>query len=126
LNAIQPFLNKIRPWNAASPRLSARLSTSKKNIRIAVLDSGVYCSDPMIRGATARIIDRRNWVGGLDDDDTYGHGTHVARLLLATAPAADIYIGKICNGKVMNDEYMPGIAKVSFPYILRPKAQFRP
>ncbi|KAI9639941.1 hypothetical protein NHQ30_011671 [Ciborinia camelliae] len=36
--------------------------------------------------------------------DIHGHGTQ-------HPSPAEIYIGKICNGKVINDEFMPGIAK---------------
>jgi hypothetical protein len=75
-------------------------------------------TDPMITSAirSGRIIDRRSWVGNVHDcQDTYGHGTHVIRFLLETAPAADIFVAKICKGKVINDEFMSGIAKVSLP-----------
>ncbi|KAF5645877.1 uncharacterized protein FTJAE_2307 [Fusarium tjaetaba] len=43
--------------------------------------------------------------------DTCGHGTHVTELLLETAPAAEIFVGKISTDKVINQEYMPGIAE---------------
>lgn len=77
-------------------------------------------TDPMIRGSIrfGRInaSKSKSFVGRPNEwqDITYGHGTHVTRLLLETAPAAEIYIGKICTGKMVNDEYMPGIAKVGF------------
>lgn len=93
----------------------------REKIRIAVLDSGVDDTNPKIRGAMRfnRInkLRSRSFVGRPDEwlQDTYGHGTHVTQLLLRTAPAAEIYVGKICAGKVINNEYMPGIAKVSLP-----------
>jgi subtilisin family serine protease len=93
-------------------------SQGKERITIAILDSGVDDTDQKISGAirSGRIIYRRSWVGNVDDhQDTYGHGTHVARFILDTAPAADICIAKICKGKVINAEFMPGIAEVSFP-----------
>ncbi|KAF4448622.1 subtilisin-like protein [Fusarium austroafricanum] len=54
----------------------------------------------------------KSFVGRRDSwrHDSYGHGSQVAQLLLRTAPAAEVYVGKICTGKVVNTEYMPGIA----------------
>ena len=91
-----------------------------EKIRIAVLDSGVDDTDPTIRPAIkfGRINTWRSksFVGRPDEwrQDTYGHGTHVTQLLLKTAPAAEIYVGKICTGKTSNYGFMPGIAKVVF------------
>jgi len=118
MKQLEPFFNKIRNSRAAFPSLSTGPSQGKERIRIAVLDSGVDDTDPKISTAirSGRIIDRRSWVGNHHDhQDIYGHGTHVTRFLLETAPAADICIAKICKEKVINDEFMPGIAKVSFP-----------
>lgn len=44
--------------------------------------------------------------------DSHGHGTHVARLLLQTAPTAEIYVAKICKGDIINNEFMRGTAQV--------------
>lgn len=84
----------------------------RDKIRIAVLDSGVCADDPRISRALAsgRIKGRKSWVGS--SEDTYGHGTIITRLLLKMAPAAEMYIGKICIGKEINEEFIPGIAKV--------------
>ncbi|KAK0727292.1 peptidase S8/S53 domain-containing protein [Lasiosphaeria miniovina] len=90
---------------------------SYERIRIIILDSGVDETDSLIRPAIkfGRINTQksRSFVGCPDEwrQDSCGHGTHVAQLLLKTAPAAEIYVGKICTGKVINDEFMPGIAK---------------
>ena len=116
MEEMEPFFTKIR-----NPRASPSLSTcGKETIRIAILDSGVDDMDPVIRGAirSGRIIRRRSWVGNIDDhQDTYGHGTHVTRLLLKSGPAAEICIAKICKGKVISAEFMHGIAKVGSPYM---------
>lgn len=92
----------------------------RDKIRIAVLDSGVDDTDSMIRAAvrSLRIKKRMSFVGKDNDhQDTYGHGTHVTRLLLQIAPAAEIYIAKICTGKLINEEFMPGIAKVGLSHL---------
>ena len=114
LDDLKPFFRKISGLNE---KISLANPTMHEKIRIAVLDSGVDDSDPKIRPAikfgrinTGKI---KSFVGRPNEwQDTHGHGTHVTRLLLETAPAAEIYVAKICTGKLINDEFMPGIAKV--------------
>lgn len=48
---------------------------------------------------------------GDDGVDGFGHGTHVAGLVLRTAPDADLYIAKVSRGKNFTDTR--AIAKVS-------------
>ncbi|OPB42086.1 hypothetical protein A0O28_0032030 [Trichoderma guizhouense] len=80
-----------------------------ERVRIAVLDTGINTNDKMIRSATSRIKGRRSWVGSIED--TYGHGTHVTRLLLQMAPAAEIFIAKISDCKTVEPENMTRIAQ---------------
>jgi len=114
LNDLDHFFRKIKTLRND---ISLAQYPAHEKIRITVLDSGVDDTDPMIRPAIkfGRISTHsKSFVGRPDEwqQDTYGHGTHVTQLLLKTAPAAEIYVGKICTGKVINDEFMPGIAKV--------------
>jgi hypothetical protein len=119
LNDLDPFFRKIKTLHGDV--ISLAQHPIRERIRIAVLDSGVDDTDSMIRAAIkfGRINTQRSksFVGRPDEwqQDTHGHGTHATQLLLKTAPAAEIYIGKICTGKVINDEFMPGIAKVGLP-----------
>ncbi|KAI1317242.1 peptidase S8/S53 domain-containing protein [Xylariaceae sp. FL0255] len=75
----------------------------KRSIRIAVLDTGFHADerDELLKCGQERIILRRNFVG--EDEhayvDSYGHGTHVARLLLRFTPFAKIIIAKISESK---------------------------
>ncbi|KAI3322337.1 hypothetical protein HD806DRAFT_122430 [Xylariaceae sp. AK1471] len=113
LKNLQKFFDKIRVLHKTT---SLAKPSGHEKIRIAVLDSGVDDTDPTIRPAMkfGRInaSKSKSFVGRPNEwQDTHGHGTHVARLLLETAPAAEIYVGKICTGKMINDEFMPGIAK---------------
>lgn len=117
LNGLDPFFRKIK---ALQSDISLAHPTHER-IRIAVLDSGVSETDSMIRRAirSGQINAQRSksFVGSPAEwqQDTFGHGTHITRLLLKTARAAEIYVGKICTGKVMNNESMPAIAKVNSP-----------
>ncbi len=119
LNGLNHFFQKIGTLHENMSNL-AQYPTHER-IRIVVLDSGVDETDSLIRPAIkfGRINTQksRSFVGRPDEwrQDSCGHGTHVAQLLLKTAPAAEIYVGKICTGKVINDEFVPGIAKVSRP-----------
>jgi subtilisin family serine protease len=118
------FYANMKPFNDS---LEGFLTSSDRaNIRIAVLDSGVDKSDPKIGAAIriGRIAKLKSWVNITGPDttdeqenqadwhDTYGHGTHVTKLLLDAAPAAAVYVAKICHKKTINDEFMSGIAEV--------------
>ncbi|KAH8587087.1 peptidase S8/S53 domain-containing protein [Bisporella sp. PMI_857] len=115
LDELASFFQKIKYLHNDIFSLT-RFPTHEK-IRIAVLDSGVDDTDSVIRPALkfGRINTQKSksFVDPANEwqQDTYGHGTSVTQLLLKTAPAAEIYVGKICTGKVINDEFMPGIAK---------------
>ncbi|KAJ4305481.1 hypothetical protein N0V90_001012 [Kalmusia sp. IMI 367209] len=120
------FLDDLKPFFDGILNLRKRIDLTNpsghERIRIAVLDSGLDDStDPIIRSAirSGQINTRKSksFVGQPHEwQDLYGHGTHVTRLLIKTAPAAEIYVGKICVGKAINDEFMPGIAAVSSLY----------
>ncbi|EHK48574.1 hypothetical protein TRIATDRAFT_53348 [Trichoderma atroviride IMI 206040] len=75
----------------------------KRNVRIAVLDTG-FCvddGDELVKGGEERVIRKRNFFSAdehahIDND---GHGTHVVGLLLRFAPRAKIIVAKISNSK---------------------------
>ncbi|KAL6886896.1 peptidase S8/S53 domain-containing protein [Trichoderma evansii] len=82
----------------------------KRNIRIAVLDTGfrVDDEDELVKCGQERILLKRNFLG--EDKhayiDTYGHGTHIVRLLLRFAPYAKIIAlewacGSDCNADII-------------------------
>ncbi|KAI1089240.1 hypothetical protein F5B19DRAFT_467985 [Rostrohypoxylon terebratum] len=110
---LKPFFQMISQLHM-SEGASLAIPRRREKIRIAVLDSGIDETDPKIRPALkfGRIRTCRSFVGRPDQwQDSHGHGTHVTRLLLETAPRAEIFVAKICTGKMINDEFMPGIAK---------------
>ncbi|KAI0857485.1 hypothetical protein F4860DRAFT_357029 [Xylaria cubensis] len=91
----------------------------RRRVRIAVLDTGVDQGNEDFRGLVDEIKDARkkqkfprtdqnpikrikSFVGD-DGVDNFGHGTHVAGLVLQTAPDADLYIAKVSCGKSFQD-----------------------
>jgi len=98
----------------------------QRKIRIAIIDSGLDKKNSHIRGVNSsqrpgegsRIKGSRSWIGGENDVlDTFGHGTVVAYLLLKIAPAAEIYIARVSEGKTIPKENVGYIAEVSNPFI---------
>jgi subtilisin family serine protease len=91
---------------------------SRARVKIAVLDTGINKEDEVFDLLRTRITeDRRkqggslnndpiqsiyNFIGG-EDKDSYGHGTHVAGLLMKVAPQADLYVAKIAHGSLVEN-----------------------
>ncbi|KAI0186317.1 peptidase S8/S53 domain-containing protein [Xylaria flabelliformis] len=91
----------------------------RRRIRVAVLDTGVDQENEDFRGLVDEINDdrkrqrcsraNRNPIKGIksfigdDGIDEFGHGTHVAGLVLQTAPDVDLYIAKVSCGKMFKD-----------------------
>ncbi|KAF6816892.1 pfs domain-containing protein [Colletotrichum musicola] len=96
INSATAFLSKLQPFFTSIRNLSRREFTigsplaksSTEKVRIAVLDSGVDGDDAMIKSAIK-----------------------FRRININKTPAAEIYVAKICTGKVINNEFMPGIAQ---------------
>lgn len=122
-SGLNPFFQEIQ--NLRNYAVSLIQNPTHDRIRIAVLDSGVDDMDSKIRYAMrfGRINTQKSksFVGKPNEwqQDTYGHGTHVTQLLLKTAPAAEIYVGKICTTKVLSDDLIPGIERVRSSFILK-------
>jgi subtilisin family serine protease len=102
----------IRQFATRNPaRLPLHL---QKKIKIAVIDSGAKKDDMRIRGATAaRRIRGRNFLPGRAEEwnDSHGHGTHIACLLLDMAPEAELYIAKVSEGWYVEKDQVKCIAQ---------------
>ena len=84
-----------------------KFERQKRSIRIAVLDTGIHIDegDELLDGGQARIIRKRSFLGADEYAyvDSYGHGTHVVRLLLRTVPFANIIVAKISESKYLTE-----------------------
>ena len=85
--------------------VEACTATTGGGIRVAVLDSGVANDNQDI---TPKVVANKNFTNGETGDDNYGHGTHVAGIVAATADNT-IGVAGVCpgctilDGKVLND-----------------------
>ncbi|KAH7388945.1 peptidase S8/S53 domain-containing protein [Cadophora sp. MPI-SDFR-AT-0126] len=69
-------------------------------VKIAVLDTGIDTTENCIKGAVKqqRVKVVKSFVAGdTSADDDFGHGTHVASLLLKVAPRAKVFVLKIAK-----------------------------
>ena len=97
-------------WAPATLRLAQAHATSTGNgVRVAVLDTGIESTHPLLASRLARRSDGRvlgrDFVDGDDNpaeegsraDLGYGHGTHVAGLVALAAPGATIMPLRVLN-----------------------------
>lgn len=84
-------------------------------VKIAILDTGVDLSDLSIGEylRQKRIVDYKGFAGDAADvQDNNGHGTHVAKILIKNAPAADFYIAKVSNNTKVPVKQLAQVAEV--------------
>ena len=94
--------------------------STKRRVRIAILDTGIDADDEILQVFKERIKGWRSWVDKTETGDNnvldlFGHGTHTTALLCTMAPEADIYIGRVAKGKILKEP--SSIANVSISSI---------
>ncbi|EGR44079.1 uncharacterized protein TRIREDRAFT_112638 [Trichoderma reesei QM6a] len=115
MRSIRPFVEMIRslPDTCAAPPPWQTWRTRK--IRIAIIDTGIDAeNDITMQTALAygSIKSCRGFAGNEEDfQDVHGHGTHIARLMLTVAPAAELYVAKIANEKTLDSSALSRIAE---------------
>jgi subtilisin family serine protease len=100
---VHALLDKAIPQINA-PSLWAKGYTGK-GIKIAVLDTGINETHPMLQG---KVILQKNFSDSPTTSDAYGHGTHVAAIAAGTNVNGGQYNGVapnalLINAKVLND-----------------------
>lgn len=66
-------------------------------VKIAILDTGIDLQHPLIKKHCERIKICKSFFDRAPegDQDSCGHGTHAAGLLLEVAPNAELYVGRV-------------------------------
>ncbi len=86
------------------------------------MDTGANLNAPYLRGATGRIIERKDWAelstGASEPDpnrpDNDSHGTDIIALLHQIAPDCDIYFGRVAfaNGTMIAADKIAEVPKI--------------
>ncbi|KAL8364517.1 hypothetical protein RB595_003681 [Gaeumannomyces hyphopodioides] len=92
---------------------SPTLLEHQKEVKIALIDTGVDVEDPFIKPeAESGRIKGRSWVGEKTDfSDSCGHGTHLVRLVLKVNKTADILMAKVSDSKSFSPKNTQNIAE---------------
>ena len=88
--------------------------TTGGGVKVAILDSGVASDNPDI---APKVVARKNFSSSSTSEDNYGHGTHVAGIVAATANTEGV--AGVCpdcqvlDAKVLNDSGSSSTSSVS-------------
>ncbi|MCJ7740309.1 S8 family peptidase [Candidatus Microgenomates bacterium] len=103
-----PYFNLNLQWGMQKVKApdAWKISTSNPGVKIAILDTGI---DRDHEDLSSKITDNWNCTDSPLDDDSYGHGTHVAGIAAAatnngTGVAGLGYNASLMNVKVLGDD----------------------
>jgi len=81
--------------------INYQMADQGPRIKVAILDTGLDLQHPELGSFRGQIKDYQSFLPPERQQppfaDTHGHGTHVAGLLLRTAPHSDVYIAQIAD-----------------------------
>jgi len=75
----------------------------ENRVKIAILDTGIDMTESFISMNRARITTQSFLLKDSKVEDTHGHGTHAAALLLRVARNADIFVARITEDDELSD-----------------------
>lgn len=87
--------------------------SSERTVSVAILDTGIDQDNPIIWTERHR-IECKSFLGSGSEEveDTHGHGTHVASLVLRMAKNVKVKIFRVARGNEFRLENIDSIAKV--------------
>jgi subtilisin family serine protease len=98
---------------------SRRTGLSLPSLKVAIIDSGVCMQHPIIKEHIKRGVISKYRCKAFPEtldclDDKHGHGTHVASVLLQTAPYVDLYLARVTDdtGNIIKDNDYEGVVNV--------------
>src|SRR5271170_3635671 len=115
---VQGALQWFDKFDHVQEKLPKRAQGKDKRIKIAVLDTGIDLTNTWISSKRGRI---QCWPTDKSCEDTDGHGTQVAYLLLRLAPHAQLRIAKVSKSQLLLDAGVKEIAEVR-PNLHQPDA----
>jgi hypothetical protein len=95
----QEWLDNLKEINAHVQR-QLRKAKNTTPIRVAILDTGYNPEVPFFQDTrrSDRIKGWRDFVCGLQTPiDSYGHGTFMTRLVMESAPCAEVYVARVAE-----------------------------
>ena len=94
---------KARNSELYSPNTAWELGYTGKDIVVAVLDTGVDDEHEFLRGKFVAGFDCSGLINReINPDDTDGHGTHVASIIMSTGGATGLYKGVAPDAKLVD------------------------
>src|SRR3989344_855276 len=101
---VLPFLDDALPQHSIPSAWQSGFTG--KGVKIAIIDSGIDATHPMLSG---KVIASQDFTGEGTANDFYGHGTHVAGIAAGTNANGALYNGAspdalLLNARVLNSQ----------------------